>query len=114
MRKICFSLCVLLGFGTVLSAESIIGAATDIAKAKIQADADVAKIKANKDHEVSAEGATLTTNTRVEQGAMVGNSGILAVGSKVNLDNAKIQTDTQIKQGAAVGNTGVALGAIAQ
>lgn len=114
MRKICFSLCVLLGFGTVLSAESIIGAATDIAKAKIQADADVAKIKAKKDHTVNVENSELSAETEVEQGAVIGNSGIAAVGSNVNIEGSEIKTKTKVKEGAAVGNTGVALGAIAQ
>lgn len=114
MRKVCFSIFVLLFFGSALSAEGIVGAVTDIAKAKIKADAEVAKIKAQKEHEVSVKDSELTTNTEIEQGALVGNSGILAVGSEVKIEDSDIKTNTKIKKGAAIGNTGVALGAIAQ
>ena len=107
MKKILLVL-TLSAFSTSVFAIVLASAAVDVAKAKIKADKEVAM---SKKAAVTVNNSSFDVKTKIDHGAVVGNSGFIAVGEDVDIENSKVKIDTQVDHGVMMGNSGVILGA---
>ena len=109
MKKMILIGTLLVSFNT-LQAESITGAISGVVKEKINADKEVAIANINKGTEVTVSNSTINIKTKLKDGAIIGNTGLVAIGEKVELDNVEMVLNTDVKESLLLGNSGVVLG----